>query len=493
MRLHHLILLFLVCTIGVARADPERPPDVVLKGSISGADNQTYRSLPFEVPSGIGRITIAFSYTGREQHTTIDIGLFDNERFRGWSGGNKARFTLSETDATPSYLPGPIGAGTWQLQLGIPNIRKDAHSDYEADIWFDKIDAAPAVSAFSDAPLKTGPAWYRGDLHMHTAQSDGECVSQSGAKVPCPLYKTVEAAAARGLDFIAISDHNATSQFNEERELQPTFDRLLLLPGREITTFYGHANVFGTTGFIDFRLGSEQMPDFNAMLTRIAALGGVVSINHPSSPSGEICMGCGWSAPNTDYSRVQAIEVMNGGLTAALGGLVESPISGIPFWEALLNKGFRLTAIGGSDNHEGPSSKAPIVGVPVTGVYADDLSDRAILNAIRKGRAFVDTTGATTSLLELNSRRAMMGDTIRVRAHERVPFTVHVAGVLGNVISIVEDGQKITPLDDATIGFADERKTFVLTLDGMRHWLRADVRDAKGRLLLIGNPIFVNY
>jgi len=204
-------------------------------------------------------------------------------------------------------------------------------------------------------------------------------------------------------------------------------------------------------------------------------------------------MGCGWSAPNTDYSRVQAIEVVNGGLTAALGGLVESPISGIPFWEALLNKGFRLTAIGGSDNHDGPSTKPPVVGVPVTGVYADNLSDRAILNAIRKGRVFVDTTGATTSLLELNSRRAMMGDTIRVRTSERVPFTVHVAGVLGNVISIVEDAQKITPLDDVAIGFADERKTFVLTLDGKRHWLRADVRDAQGRLLLIGNPIYVNY
>jgi hypothetical protein len=64
--------------------------------------------------------------------------------------------------------------------------------------------------------------------------------------------------------------------------------------------------------------------------------------------------------------------------------------------------------------------------------------------------------------------------------------------VLGDVIDIVEDGQKIAPLDDASIGFADERKTFVLPLDAKRHWIRADVRDAKGRLLLIGNPIYVN-
>ena len=492
MKCRAIILLGALWFGGAASADP-RLPDVVLKGTISGTDNQTYRSLPFEVPQGVGRITIAFSYSGREQRTTIDLGLFDTERFRGWSGGNKARFTLAETDATPSYLPGPIRAGTWTLLLGIPNIRKDAHSDYEANIWFDPQDARPAVSAFSDAPLKAGPAWYRGDFHSHTAQSDGECTSQSGQKVPCPLYKTVEAAAARGLDFVAISDHNATSQFQDERELQPYFDRLLLLPGREITTFYGHANVFGTTSFIDFRLGSPQVPDFNAMLSRIEALGALVSINHPQSPSGEICMGCGWTAPNTDFRRVQAIEIVNGGVTTALGGVVDNPISGISFWEELLNKGFRPTAIGGSDNHDGPSSKPPLVGVPVTAVFADNLSDRALLAAIRAGHVFVDCEGTTTRLLEFTSVRAMMGGDVRAVPGRRTSFTVHVVGVVGATISIVEDGQKIAPLFDAGIAVDDERKAFALFLDGKRHWIRADVRDAKGRLLLIGNPIYVNY
>jgi hypothetical protein len=490
-----LRLFILLCAMAFSEAAlaQTRPPDVVLKGSISGADNQTYRALPFEVPQGVGRITIAFTYGGRDQHTTIDLGLFDNERFRGWSGGNKSSFTLSETDATTSYLPGPIRAGTWTLQLGIPNIRKDAHSDYEADIWFDKSDAPSEVSAFTDKPLKAGPAWYRGDLHMHTAESDGECTSQSGQKVACPLYKTVEAAAARGLDFIAISDHNAMSQFEDERELRPYFDRLLLLAGREITTFHGHANVFGTTGFIDFRLGGAQVPDFNAMLARVEILGGLISINHPQSPSGEICMGCGWTVPNTDYKRVQAIEIVNGGVTAALGGVVDNPISGISFWEDLLDKGFRLTAVGGSDNHNGPSIVPPLVGVPVTAVYADNLSDRAILSAIRAGHVFVDTEGTTTRLLEFTARRAMMGDAIRTTPGARTAFTVHVSGVIGDSVSIVQDGRRIAPLAEPTIAFNDERKTFALWLDSEPHWVRAEVRDANGRLLLIGNPIYVNH
>ena len=47
---------------------------------------------------------------------------------------------------------------------------------------------------------------------------------------------SVQTAAARGLDFIAITDHNADSQNDALRELQPYFDRVLLIPGREMTT-----------------------------------------------------------------------------------------------------------------------------------------------------------------------------------------------------------------------------------------------------------------
>lgn len=63
--------------------------DLVLRGVITRSDYHTYREVPFRVPEGIGRLTVEFSYTGREQRTTIDLGIFDGERFRGWSGGNK--------------------------------------------------------------------------------------------------------------------------------------------------------------------------------------------------------------------------------------------------------------------------------------------------------------------------------------------------------------------------------------------------------------------
>lgn len=129
------------------------------------------------------------------------------------------------------------------------------------------------------------------------------------------------------------------------RELQPYFDNLLLIPAREITTFQGHANVYGTTEFVDFRLTSSYVPDMDQLLKRVQDLHGILSINHPGLPSGESCMGCGWTVPNTDFSRVTAVEVVN-------GNLAEGPGSGISFWQEQLNKGFRLTGVGGSDNHD---------------------------------------------------------------------------------------------------------------------------------------------
>src|SRR5690349_24530118 len=105
------------------------------------------------------------------------------------------------------------------------------------------------------------------------------------------------------------------------------------------------------TAPLDFQLGGPRAPDLNAILSQVEKAGGLISINHPGQPSGEACMGCGWTAKDTDFSRVQAIEAVNGGSLKLPHG-AESLISGIPFWEQRLNAGLRITAVGGSDNHD---------------------------------------------------------------------------------------------------------------------------------------------
>src|ERR1700678_2885345 len=90
-------------------------PDLELEGDVTGAQNKTYFEIPFEVPSSVHRISVDFSYTGKENKTALDLGIADPQRFRGYSGGNKSHFTISESDATPSYLPGAILPGQWKV------------------------------------------------------------------------------------------------------------------------------------------------------------------------------------------------------------------------------------------------------------------------------------------------------------------------------------------------------------------------------------------
>lgn len=480
----------LLCGIAVLAA-AQTKPDVILAREISSNENHSYREIPFEVPAGTTRITVDFSYTARDQHTTIDMGLFDPERFRGWSGGKPGPLTLSETDATPSYLPGPIPAGQWKLLLGIPNIRPGVRSEFTARIYFSHSGETPAVSTFSDAPLRASPGWYRGDLHLHTAHSDGSCLSQSGRPVPCPIFKIVAAAAQRHLDFIAITDHNTTSQYEALREMQPYFDRLLLIPGREITTFTGHANVFGTTEFIDFRVGSSAVPALAALLDQVERLHALISINHPNDPSGEKCMGCGWTAANTEFSRIQAVEAVNAGAS-------EGPISGIPFWQAQLNRGFHLTGIGGSDTHRPEEKSTPYsgVGYPETVVYAQQLSEHAILDAVRAGRVFIDVQGTHDALLEFTAvsgaQTVPMGGTLRVPAGSVIHFSVRARGVAGNRTETIEDGNPAKVGAEAEIPIEDFHQAFDLTGDGGRHWIRINILDRQGHLLLVGNPIYID-
>ena len=494
-RFLRLAVAALAVLFACAAQAAERAPDLVLTGTLSGTDHETYREVPFRLPAGMGRLTVAFDYTGKDERSVIDLGLRDPQRLRGWSGGNKARVTLEEAWATPSYLPGPLPAGTWKLVLGAPNIRKTGHAAYTARIWFEP--ATAAFAGFIAPPLKPGPGWYRGDLHMHTAHSDGSCPSRRGVKVPCPVFKTLEAATARGLDFIAVSDHNGVAQDEALAELAPWFDDLLLIPARELTTFRGHANVYGPTSPIDFQLGTARAPDFARLLDEVEAAHGLISINHPGLPSGEACMGCGWTMPDMDYGRVAAVEVVNGG-ALILPGAPEGPLSGIPFWEARLNAGFRITGVGGSDNHDASlaADKPSAVGLPTTVVHATELSQPAILEAIRRGHVFVDVWGTKDRLLEVEGRseavRAEMGDVLPARAGARIVFTVHVVGAPeGAVLSLAGDSAKMARLDNPRLVGPEARTTFDFQADGGSHWLRVDVRDAKGRLILIGNPIYL--
>lgn len=451
-----------------------------LSGTITRDDFETYMELPFQVPPGTRAIEVSFDYE-RDQRTTIDLGLLDPNGFRGWSGGNKRRFVVSSQAATPSFQTGPLLSGTWHLLLGVPNIREGVTAAYQATVRLS------CESRPSDAVLATdrGPDWYRGDLHAHTGHSDGFCRSSLGERVPCPLFRVLQTAAERNLDFIAVTDHNSVSQNASSLGLQAYFDELLLIPGREVTTFYGHANVFGTTEFIDFRVQPELGRDAEFLHSQVAELGALMSINHPGSPTGELCMGCGWTMPGTDFHQVAAIEVVNGGSL----GSPSFPAS-VAFWERQLNAGYRLTAIGGSDNHTADlsSAEATAIGRPTTWIHAQRLSVEGILDGIRGGSVYIDVHGSGVRLTSFAVNEVTMGGSLS--AAQNLSLRAAWQGDPGLKPRWILNGETVVP-EVASAAADDWRGSLGRHLLSGGGWLRMDLLDADNMPQLVGNPVYL--
>ena len=261
------------------------------------------------------------------------------------------------------------------------------------------------------------------------------------------------------------------------------------IPGRELTTFYGHANAFGTTLFIDYRVGTQQVPDANTMFRSAKSLGAIISINHPELPRGEICMGCGWTPSKpVDFSLVNSIEVVNGGGRPAT-----------QFWEQHFAKGYRLTAIGGSDNHHAdwPPEKPGSIGYPTTVVYAQNLSVAAILDGVRSGRVFIDVTGSRNRLLDMSAQAgpvaANMGSNLEPHSGESIALEIHVIGGEGAALRFFLDGTPSSALPPLAVSSADQVLHARWQADGARHWIRVEVHDAQDRLILLGNPVYIGF
>ena len=437
---------------------------ITLSGVLTTADKGNYQERSFEVPAGVTRIDVDFAYDNRGKGTELEVGLFDSQRFRGTSRFSKDHFHLTEFESTPSYFPGPLPAGTWRLSLGIPSIGAGQSSKWTATIRLSTrstpIDGLGPV-------LRREAGWYIGDLHAHTLHSDGfGCVDPGSTTARgCQPWEVVEAARARHLDFFAITDHNTTSHHADLATLQESLTSMLLLRGQELTTFHGHANVYGTSRPIDFRLGfnGRSMSD---VMDDVAHEHALLSINHPGRETGDSCTGCGWDAPATPWNRIEAMEVIN-------GGVVEGKTAGMPFWYARLNEGRRITAIGGSDDH-GARSPRGLIGSPATVIYASELSEAALLDGIRSGRVYVRTRGPEGPRLELTGTGATP-----------MRLALHVVGAPGQRAEIVRNGEVVATLMVET---ADEELSYSLTL-APAQWVHIRLRDAQG-ITAFTNPIY---
>ena len=354
--------------------------NLILEGIATTDETLTYKHIPFEVPAGIGRIDVAYEYDSAISSdptvtggNTVDIGIFDargiefmNAGFRGWSGSARREFFIAHDDATPGYMPGPIQPGTWHICLGLYKVAPEG-CHYRVTIGMtpqenDRVVAFPTLLPLRDSTnrQRRESGWYKGDIHCHSYHSDGD-------SDPLDIVRRAEEL---GLDFLAITDHNVVTQRARLKEIDTN---LILIPGYEVTTYFGHWNIWGAGEWVDFRItNAEQMQQ---AIDTARRRGFLVSCNHPK-PHGPP-----WSFDET--GGYECVEVWNGPWQLFNQDALD-------FWETRLKRGERLTAVGGSDSHFLKRDHPTKLGQPTLWVHCpNDPTPRNLLNAIRAGQTFV--------------------------------------------------------------------------------------------------------
>lgn len=502
-------------------------PALQLSGSAASSDAKTYRMLPFAVPPGTDRIELDYGWADKPglpstplTATTFDLGLWDehgyrsNAGFRGWGGSRQGRSAeapvyVQADSADRGFVPGAVHAGVWYADLGIAAVAPQG-ADWFVHVACKRasVGATPASDPVDRTHVARAAAgWYQGDFHMHAYHSNPRAPDWDDF---------IAQARAAQLDFLMVTEYVTGQHWKTLGAVQRANPDLLIWPGREVITYFGHVSGHGETPrVLEFRHGFEDI-DIGAIQGAIKADGALFQVNHPTSFPGPVfsnfCRGCEFTlGDRIDWDQVDTLEILNGPVLATADDLgvplaqpqIENPFmtTAIALWEQQLRAGHKITGVSGSDSKGVDAEdqrRRKGYGSSTTVVYADELSRAALTRAIQAGHAYVRTRGTNGSpLLEFEAtaghQRGIFGDTLRVDAFEPVTLKTTVYRGSTQTLSYLRNGVTMLSVPVTSDPFVHE---FPLALrDALNEgplgtFWRIEVRDAQSRTA-IGNPIFL--
>lgn len=347
-----------------------------------------YLTLPFEMPENVERFELSYRYPKNAQNV-VDLGLIDPRGEQvGASGSNKLSVFVSETDATPGYIPTSLDAGTWQIMVGAYKVGAEA-IDLEYTLRF---------------VFKQG-RWLIGDTHCHTNASDGILSRQAIA----------EHARNQGLDYLIITDHNMPLS----PEDTPKVPGLTVIPGMELTLYGGHANFLGSHKPYDGPFFSNDLAGIIAHYESARERGAIVVINHPMNEDLPFTF-------DLQALPFDLIEIWNGPMRP-------SNLKAIALWQKMLESGRKIPAIAGSDYHRDELGLG--LGVPATIVYAQSASPSDILAALHAGRSYF-VYQQKSARLEMHYGNAGIGDSQAWEPEQKLE--IKITGVkAGDVVKLI--------------------------------------------------------
>jgi hypothetical protein len=516
--------------------ETDRIVEMTVPGTLRGA----FLMLPFEVPAGTTSVRVKYCWESDPDGHTVDLGLWDARKgrkawgvtqFRGWGGSSHPDVTITPQGfsteeeylnapkghvpgrTTRGFVPGPIPPGTWAAELGIAAVvpapeDEDGAIDVRVEIEL-REDAALAADPYVPAPYDETPAnaaagWYAGDMHVHAEHSAlGDATMTDTFDF---AFRSLEEGGA-GLDFITLSDYVTPTGWGEIGRYQAAHPGKLIIRSSEVITYRGHTNNHASLRYVDHRTGPvyelldggklrvlRKDRDPKTIFKEVHQAGGWTQLNHPTScPSSNpiclrICRGCPWdyTEKETKPKLVDAIEVHN--------GKGQFTNTAIVFWDELLAEGARITAVASSDAHKSGASDPPL-GVGTTVVFAEELSETGIRDAVLAGHAYIKIFGNAAPDLRFEGRvvgsaavPVIMGDAIKGQS---VELDAEVSGIALDdtgtfELALVKDGD------------AENAETVPVAPPGAAHTFaaagpgryRLELR-RNNRLQVMTNPIFV--
>ena len=247
--------------------------------------------------------------------------------------------------------------------------------------------------------------WYKGNLHTHTTESDGDAD---------PVW-VANWFKEHGYDFLVLSDHNHRTILDQE------IDGLLMVPGEEVTAQIKmgetpiHITGIGVTRVVEPTDGNDIVGTLQANVNSIREAGGIAQINHPNFR---------WAFDHTHISQVRGaslLEVHNSHPQNNIYGAPGKP-SDEEIWDRVLSSGRVLFGTATDDSHNyhdwHPSMSNPGRGWVM--VAAKELSVSSIVEALTTGDFYFstgvslvsDVTTKTEITLEIEEEKDFIYKTI---------------------------------------------------------------------------------
>jgi len=264
--------------------------------------------------------------------------------------------------------------------------------------------------------------WYKGNLHAHTLNSDGD--SMPGEVVA--WYRE------HNYQFLVLSDHNYLTDVSELSRIYRAHEKFILISGEEVTDKLDrkqiHLNAYGISNIIQPQGGTTVAEVIQRNVNAIRKGGGIPSANHPNYT---------WAISASDLMQVTDLglfEVFNGSWSVGnYGG--GGHASHEEIWDTLLSADRLIYGVAVDDAHDfkayGKALPYPPT-IPGTGwivVRAPELTSENILSAVQRGD-FYSSTGVI--LDDIIPGKSSMS--LRIKQVRDNQYTTYFIGKNGTIL-----------------------------------------------------------